>query len=87
MGSVAAVSQAIPIETARTSHARAGLTRMIHDGSSRKRRVALRDGRVEPGRPEAYLKQYVEGLNGEPARLHAAKSACRLVAAANLRLQ
>ncbi|MCH6557754.1 MAG: hypothetical protein IH803_06010 [Nitrospirae bacterium] len=28
------------------------------------------------------LEQYVEGLSGEPARLHAA-AACRLVAAAN----
>ncbi len=26
--------------------------------------------------------QYVEGLSGEPARLHAAVAACRLVAAA-----
>jgi hypothetical protein len=25
-------------------------------------------GRVEPGGTEAYLKQYVEGLSGEPAR-------------------
>ena len=28
----------------------------------------MRDGRAEPGGPEAYLKQYVEGLSGEPAR-------------------
>jgi hypothetical protein len=25
-------------------------------------------GRVEPGGTEAYLKKYVEGLSGEPAR-------------------
>jgi len=31
--------------------------------------------------------QYGEGLSGEPARLHAMKPACRLVAAANPRLQ
>ncbi len=29
------------------------------------------------------LEQYVEGVSGEPARLHAAVAACRLVAAAN----
>ncbi len=29
------------------------------------------------------LEQYVEGLSGEPARVHAAAAACRLVAAAN----
>ncbi|MCH6558431.1 MAG: hypothetical protein IH803_09485 [Nitrospirae bacterium] len=29
------------------------------------------------------LEQYVEGLSGEPARLHVAAAACRLVAAAN----
>ncbi len=61
--------------------------RIIHDGSSRNRAVALRDGRVERGRPEAYLKQYVEGLSGEPARLHARTAACKLVAAANPRLE
>ena len=38
-------------------------------------------------RTEAYLKEYVEGLNGEPARLPAVQSAGRLVAAANGRLQ
>jgi len=34
---------------------------------------------VEPRGPEAYLKQYVEGLSGEPARLHAVDrmQACR----------
>ena len=46
------------------------LARIIHDGSSRNCGVALRDGRVEPRGTEAYLKQYVEGLSGEPARLH-----------------
>jgi hypothetical protein len=45
------------------------LTRIIHDGSSRNRGAASRDGRVEPRRTKAYLKQYVEGLSGEPARL------------------
>ena len=55
--------------------------RIIHDGSSRPpvaggratgpRAVALRDGRPEPREPEAYLKQYVEGLSGEAARLAA----------------
>jgi hypothetical protein len=42
---------------------------------------------VEARRPEAYLKQYVEGLSGEPARLHALQHACRLVAAVNSRSQ
>jgi hypothetical protein len=27
----------------------------------------MRDGRVEPRRREAYLKQYVDRLSGEPA--------------------
>ena len=63
------------------------LARIIHDGSLRNRAVAWRDERVELRRPEAYLKQYVEGLSGEPARLHAAETACRLVRAANSRLQ
>jgi len=42
-------------------------------------RVGVRDGRVEPREPEAYLKQYVEGASGEPARLHAISrvQACR----------
>ena len=43
--------------------------------------------REEPRGTEAYLKQYVEGLSGEPARLHASEAACRLVEAANPRLQ
>ena len=47
--------------------------RFIHDGSLRNHAVASRDGRVEPGEPKAYLKQYVEGASGEPARLAAAK--------------
>ena len=62
---------------------RNGLARIIHDGSSRNRAVASRDGRVEPRGTEAYLIEYVEGLSGEPARLHAAEAACRLVVAAN----
>ena len=49
---------------------------MIHDGSSRNRAVASRDGHAEPRESEAYLKQYVEVARGEPARR-------RLVAAAN----
>jgi len=63
------------------------LARIIHGDSSRNRAVALRDEREEPRGPEAYLKQYVEGQSGEPARLHAQKPACRLVVAANSRLQ
>ena len=63
------------------------LARIIHNDPSRNRAVAWRDERVEPRRPEAYLKQYVEGLSGEPARLHASEVACRLVVAANSRLQ
>jgi hypothetical protein len=56
------------------------LVHIIHDGSSRNRVVALRDGYVEPRAAEAYLKQYVEVARGEPARR-------RLVTAANPRLQ
>ncbi len=63
------------------------LARIFHDGSSRNRSVASRDGRVEPRGTEAYLKQYSEGLSGEPARMPAVQSAGRLVAAANGRLQ
>jgi hypothetical protein len=36
---------------------------------------------------EAYLKQYVDRPNGEPACLDAVPTASRLVAAANPRLQ
>jgi hypothetical protein len=46
---------------------------ILHDGSSRNHEVAKRDGRVEPRGAEAYLKQYDEGLRGEPARWHAMK--------------
>ena len=52
-----------------TSGAGQDLTRIIHDGSSRNREVATRDGRVEPRGREAYLKQYVDRPSGEPARL------------------
>ncbi len=62
------------------------LARIIYDGSLRNRPGALRDGRVEPRWREAYSLQYVDRLSGEPARLHAADAACRLVAAANGRL-
>ena len=53
---------------------------IIHDGSSRNRAVASREGHAEPRENEAYLKQYVEVARGEPARQ-------RLVTAANSRLQ
>ena len=43
--------------------------------------------REEPRGTEAYLKQYVEGLSGEHARVPAVPSAGRLVVAANGRLQ
>jgi hypothetical protein len=45
------------------------LAHIIHDGSSRNRQDAKRDGRAEPREAEAYLKQYVEAVRGEPARL------------------
>ena len=51
----------------------AGLVRIIHDGSSRNREVAKRDGRVEPRETETSLKQSVEATSGEPARQHAAQ--------------
>ena len=40
-------------------------------------------GAWSPAKDRGVLEQYVEGLSGEPARLHAAVAACRLVAAAN----
>ena len=43
------------------------LARIIHDGSSRNRIVAKRDGRAEPRGTEAYLKQCIEGPSGETA--------------------
>ena len=42
---------------------------------------------AEPQEAEAYLKQYVEALRGEPARQHTLHAACWLVAAAYRRLQ
>jgi hypothetical protein len=63
------------------------LARIIHDGSWRNRAVATRDRRAEPRGKEAYLKQYVDRPNGEPACLDAVPTASRLVAAANPRLQ
>ena len=61
------------------------LARIIHDGSSRNRAVALQDRHVVPRGSEAprlrgVFEQYVEGASGELARR-------RLVAAANPRLQ
>ncbi len=44
-------------------------------------------GTRSPTEGEAYLKQYVEALRGEPARQHALQAACWLVAAAYRRLQ
>ena len=43
----------------------------LNDGSSRNRAVAKRDRREEPRGREAYLKQYVDRPNGEPACLDA----------------
>ena len=65
----------------------AALARIIHDGSSRNRAIARRDRRAEPRGREAYLKQYVDRLNGEPACLDAVPTASGLVVAANLRLK
>ena len=63
------------------------VTHIIHDGSSRNRAVATRDRSAEPRGREAYLKQYVDRPNGEPACLDAGSTASRLVEAANPRLQ
>ena len=49
------------------------LARIIHDGSSRNRQDAMRDGHAERRGTKAYLKQYVEVARSEPARLAAAK--------------
>ena len=48
-----------------------GPAHTIHDGSSRNRAVAKQDKRGEPRGREAYLKQYVDRPNGEPACLGA----------------
>jgi hypothetical protein len=55
------------------------LTHIIHDGSWRNRQDAKRDGCAEPREAEAYLKQYVEVSQREPALRHAVGShaACR----------
>ncbi len=53
------------------THRKGLLTRIIHDGSSRNREVAWRDGRAEPRGREADLKQSVDRPSGEPARWHA----------------
>jgi hypothetical protein len=65
----------------------AALARIIHDGSSRNRTIARRDRRAEQRGREAYLKQYVDRLNGEPVCLDAVPTASGLVVATNLRLQ
>ena len=57
------------------------LARIIHDGSSRNRVVAKRDGQAQPRGTEAYLKQYVEGLRGEHARQLACRSGESAIAA------
>jgi hypothetical protein len=44
---------------------------IIQDGSLRNRAVAKRDRRAEPRGRKAYLKQYVDRPNGEPACLDA----------------
>ena len=74
------------------------LARIIHDGSSpfdllrvpspaegRNRRDARRDRHAEPQETEAYLKQYVEVVRGEPVwppktRGHACRSGVSAVA-------
>jgi hypothetical protein len=58
------------------------LTHIIHDGLSRNRTVATRDRRAESREREAYLKQYVDRPNGEPACLDAVPTAFRCVAPA-----
>ena len=50
-----------------------GLAHIIHDGSSRNRQGATRDGHTEAPAAEAHLKQYVEAASDEPARQHADK--------------
>jgi hypothetical protein len=73
------------------------VTRIIHDDSSSpthpspivwgRVREGVQDRRAEPRGREAYLKQYVDRLNGEPACLDAGSTASRLVEAANPQLQ
>ena len=52
------------------------------DGSWRNRAVAKRDRRTEPRGREAYLKQYVDRPNGEPACLDTVPTASRCVVTA-----
>src|SRR5206468_5901885 len=54
-----------PADHVHGSHGRA---RIIHDGSSRNRADAKRNGRLEPRGREAYSLQYVDRLSGETAR-------------------
>ena len=42
------------------------LARIIHDGSSRKRRVTWRDRRAEPGGPDAYSCSTVRVRGASP---------------------
>ena len=52
-----------------------------HDGSSRNRAAALRDRHADPRKTDAYLKQYVEELSGEPACRQACRSSGSAIAA------
>ena len=55
-----------PRERRRQPFVNSRLARMIHDGSSRNRRVTWRDRRAEPGRTRSVLVQYVEGPRASP---------------------
>ena len=65
---------AAPAKAAQKFDLFAQLAHIIHDGSSRNRQVARRDGHAERRGTEAYLKQYVEVRRGEPARQAAVKA-------------
>lgn len=66
---------------------------MVHDGPSRSRPDTSRDGHAEDRGADAYLKQYVEAVRGEPVRWSAGLPAYahspnnRQVAAAYRRMQ
>ena len=57
------------------------LAHIVHDGSSRNCVAALRDRHAEPRKTDAYLKQYVEELSGEPACRQVYRSSGSLIAA------